>query len=186
MRAKDRAATLYSVGPGGGRTMKQSFASAARPGRPRKPCARRDGHAGRRTAAGRPCAWRGASEASAGGTACAHSTVKCNGRISGAEENLARGLVAEYLSGARVEFVLDPLDIGIGQNREVGTFWEVLPEEAVSVFVEAAENVTDCDPPRCSPAPEIAADRMHFPVPIPARCRETGNGNWEVGALTLV
>ena len=29
----------------------------------------------------------------------AHSTVKCNGRISGAEENLARGLVAEYLSG---------------------------------------------------------------------------------------
>ena len=68
----------------------------------------------------------------------AHSTVKCNGQISGAEENLARGLVAEYLSGARVEFVLDPLDIGIGQNREVGTFWEVLPEEAVSVFVEAA------------------------------------------------
>ena len=67
----------------------------------------------------------------------AHSTVKCNGQISGAEENLARGLVAEYLSGARVEFVLDPLDIGIGQNREVGTFWEVLPEEAVSVFVEA-------------------------------------------------
>ena len=64
--------------------------------------------------------------------------VKCNGEISGAEENLARGLVAEYLSGARVEFVLDPLDIGIGQNREVGTFWEVLPEEAVSVFVEAA------------------------------------------------
>ena len=48
--------------------------------------------------------------------------MKCNGQISGAEENLARGLVAEYLSGARVEFVLDPLDIGIGQNREVGTF----------------------------------------------------------------
>ena len=68
----------------------------------------------------------------------AHSTVKCNRQISGAEENLARGLVAEYLSGARVEYVLDPLDIGIGQNREVGTLWEVLPEEAVSVFVEAA------------------------------------------------
>ena len=66
-------------------------------------------------------------------TSLAHSTVKCNGQISGAEENLARGLVAEYLSGARVEFVLDPLDIGIGQNREVGTFWEVLPEEAVRV-----------------------------------------------------
>ena len=51
----------------------------------------------------------------------AHSTVKCNGQISGAEENLARGLVAEYLSGARVEFVLDPLDIGIGHGavREV-------------------------------------------------------------------
>jgi hypothetical protein len=45
--------------------------------------------------------------------------VKCNEQIFGVEENLARGLVAEYLSGARVEFILDPLDIGIGQNREV-------------------------------------------------------------------
>jgi branched-chain amino acid transport system substrate-binding protein len=78
------------------------------------------------------------SQASRAWDSSAHSTVKCNGQISGAEENLARGLVAEYLSGARVKFVLDPLDIGIGQNREVGTFWEVLPEEAVSVFVEAA------------------------------------------------
>jgi hypothetical protein len=49
----------------------------------------------------------------------AHSTVKCNGQIFGVEENLARGLVAENLSGARVEFILDPLDIGIGQNSEV-------------------------------------------------------------------
>src|SRR4051812_15345440 len=49
----------------------------------------------------------------------AHSTVKCNGRIFGDGENLARGLVAEYLSGARVKFVLDPLDIGMRQNREV-------------------------------------------------------------------
>ena len=81
---------------------------------------------------------RGSDIAEWGFLSHAHSTVKCNGQISGAEENLARGLVAEYLSGARVEFVLDPLDIGIGQNREVGTFWEVLPEEAVSVFVEAA------------------------------------------------
>jgi uncharacterized protein len=32
----------------------------------------------------------------------AHSTVKCNGQIFGVEENLARGLVAENLSGARV------------------------------------------------------------------------------------
>ncbi len=39
----------------------------------------------------------------------ARSTVKCNGQIFGVEENLARGLVAEYLSGARVEFVPDPL-----------------------------------------------------------------------------
>src|SRR5271166_792590 len=72
------------------------------------------------------------------GAHLAHSTVKCNEQIFGVEENLARGLVAEYLSGARVKFILDPLDIGIGQNREVGTFWEVLPEEAVGVFVEAA------------------------------------------------
>jgi hypothetical protein len=49
----------------------------------------------------------------------AHSTVKCNGQIFGVEENLARGFVAENLSGARVEFILDPLDIGIGQNSEV-------------------------------------------------------------------
>jgi hypothetical protein len=47
-----------------------------------------------------------------------HATVKCNGTISGVEENLVRSSIAEYLSGARVEFILDPLDIGIGQNRE--------------------------------------------------------------------
>jgi len=45
--------------------------------------------------------------------------VKCNGQIFGAEENLARGLVAEYPFGARVEFVLDPLDLGSGKNRKV-------------------------------------------------------------------
>jgi hypothetical protein len=43
----------------------------------------------------------------------AHSPVKCNGEIFGVEENLTRSSVAEYLSGARVEFILDPLDIGI-------------------------------------------------------------------------
>ena len=43
----------------------------------------------------------------------AHSTAKCNGEIFGVEENLTRSSVAEYLSGARVEFILDPLDIGI-------------------------------------------------------------------------
>jgi hypothetical protein len=30
----------------------------------------------------------------------AHSTVKCNGQIVGVDENLTRGSVAEYLSGA--------------------------------------------------------------------------------------
>jgi hypothetical protein len=58
----------------------------------------------------------------------AHSTAKCNGEIFGVEENLTRSSVAEYLSGARVEFVLDPLDIEIRHNREIGTFWEVLSE----------------------------------------------------------
>jgi hypothetical protein len=43
----------------------------------------------------------------------AHSIAKCNGEIFGVEENLTRSSVAEYLSGARVEFILDPLDIGI-------------------------------------------------------------------------
>jgi hypothetical protein len=43
----------------------------------------------------------------------AHSTAKCNGEILGVEENLTRSSVAEYLSGARVEFILDHLDIGI-------------------------------------------------------------------------
>jgi putative ABC transport system substrate-binding protein len=43
----------------------------------------------------------------------AHSTAKCNGESFGVEENLTRSSVAEYLSGARVEFILDPLDIGI-------------------------------------------------------------------------
>jgi hypothetical protein len=43
----------------------------------------------------------------------AHSTAKCNSEIFGVEEHLTRSSVAEYLSGARVEFILDPLDIGI-------------------------------------------------------------------------
>src|ERR1019366_6158199 len=50
--------------------------------------------------------------------------------------NLAWGLVAEYLAGAGVEFVLDPLDVGVRQRREVCAFWEVLPDEAVCVFVD--------------------------------------------------
>jgi hypothetical protein len=45
--------------------------------------------------------------------------VKCNTQFFGVGENLTRGLIAEYLSGTRVEFVLDPLDIGIAQHREV-------------------------------------------------------------------
>jgi hypothetical protein len=45
--------------------------------------------------------------------ALAHSTAKCNGESFGVEENLTRSSVAEYLSGARVEFILDLLDIGI-------------------------------------------------------------------------
>ena len=43
----------------------------------------------------------------------AHSTAKCNGESSGVEENLTRSSVAEYLSRARVEFILNLLDIGI-------------------------------------------------------------------------
>src|SRR5271168_3336619 len=39
--------------------------------------------------------------------------------LSGNQEDLARGLVAEYLSGAGVEFIFDPLDVGVGQRREV-------------------------------------------------------------------
>ena len=49
----------------------------------------------------------------------AHSTAKCNGEIFGVEENLTRSSIAEYLSGTRVEFILDPLDLGIGHNREI-------------------------------------------------------------------
>jgi hypothetical protein len=43
----------------------------------------------------------------------AHSTVKCNTRIFDVEEDLVRGFVSEDLSGAGVEFILDPLDIGM-------------------------------------------------------------------------
>jgi hypothetical protein len=44
---------------------------------------------------------------------CAHSTVKCNTRIFDVVEDLVRGCVSEDLSGAGVEFILDPLDIGM-------------------------------------------------------------------------
>jgi hypothetical protein len=40
-------------------------------------------------------------------------------RDFGVEENLTRSSIAEYLSGTRVEFILDPLDLGIGHNREI-------------------------------------------------------------------
>jgi non-ribosomal peptide synthetase component F len=43
----------------------------------------------------------------------AHSTVKCNTRIFDVEEDLVRGFVSEDLSGAGVELILDPLDIGM-------------------------------------------------------------------------
>jgi len=43
----------------------------------------------------------------------AHSTVKCNTRIFDVEEDLVRGFVSEDLSGAGVEFILDPFDIGM-------------------------------------------------------------------------
>jgi len=43
----------------------------------------------------------------------AHSTVKCNTWIFDVEEDLVRGFVSEDLSGAGVEFILDPLDIGM-------------------------------------------------------------------------
>src|ERR1700674_2336690 len=56
---------------------------------------------------------------SKGRTNLAHSTAKCNTQSLGVGENLARCLIAEYLSRARVEFILDPLDIGIRQHREV-------------------------------------------------------------------
>jgi hypothetical protein len=49
----------------------------------------------------------------------AHSTAKCNGEVFSVEENLARSSIAEYLSGTRVEFILDPLDLGIRHNREI-------------------------------------------------------------------
>jgi hypothetical protein len=55
-------------------------------------------------------------------------TSEVQREIFGVEENLTRSSVAKYLSGARGEFILDPLDIGIGHNREIGTFWEVLSE----------------------------------------------------------
>jgi hypothetical protein len=55
----------------------------------------------------------GRYQSARGSNTLAHSTAKCNGEIFGVEENLARSSVAEYLSGARVEFILDPLDIGI-------------------------------------------------------------------------
>ena len=55
--------------------------------------------------------------------AFAHSTVKCNGQISGAEENLARGLVAEYrgLFDVRSGFG------GLGRSRKSHLMWHISP-----------------------------------------------------------
>ena len=45
--------------------------------------------------------------------------------------------MAERLSGTGVEFVLNSLDVGGDEGREVGAFWEVPAHEAVGVFVQA-------------------------------------------------
>src|SRR5208337_3550662 len=56
---------------------------------------------------------------------------------SGGEEHLAGCFVAERLSGTGVEFVLDPLDLGVSERREVRAFWEVLTQEAVGMLVQS-------------------------------------------------
>src|SRR5690242_17442980 len=53
-------------------------------------------------------------------------------------EFLARGAVAEALSGTVVEFVLDGLEPGGVAGRQVGALGEVLAQQAVGVLVAAA------------------------------------------------
>src|SRR5271165_6941285 len=113
----------------------------------------------------------------------AHSIVKCNEQIFGVEENLARGLVAEYLSGARVEFVLDPLDIGIGQNREVGTFWEVLPERFRPLYFvrcrcPKGRGQTQLSPQKDTRLPNPSRDFLQRQKS--ARCTSLLNGRKEI------
>jgi hypothetical protein len=58
--------------------------------------------------------------------------------------------------------------------------------DGVEIERPGRENAPQGRTRECDQSPEIAADRMHFPIPVPARCREPGNGNWEVGALTAL
>jgi antigen flippase len=76
--------------------------------------------------------------------------VKCNGQIFGVEENLARGLVAEYLSGARVEFVLDPL--GLKSSEQV-------KHQHMSSELRDAEVLAP--PPEVAPAVDLPAAEQH-------------------------
>ena len=49
-----------------------------------------------------------------------------------------RGFVAEDFSGARVEQMRGPVNLGFGDAIEALAFRKILPEQAVGVLVEAA------------------------------------------------
>src|SRR5271154_6699227 len=68
----------------------------------------------------------------------AHSTVKCNRRVKrqSGRPRAGFGSRVSFGGGSWLNFV--PLDGGVGQRREVCSLWEVLSDEAISVFVEAA------------------------------------------------
>ena len=63
------------------------------------------------------------------------STRKCNRRI---EEYFKRGLEVKALSGAMIEFIGHGNGARFCDRREITSFWEVLTDQAIGVFVGAA------------------------------------------------
>src|SRR5215831_15863834 len=71
------------------------------------------------------------------------STLKCNtlrGSIGlhRSEVNLFRSTEAEFLAWTGVEKIGYFIEVGLRVTRQVGSFWKILPDEAVGVFVRAA------------------------------------------------
>ena len=49
-----------------------------------------------------------------------------------------RGFVSEDFSGPRIEQICGPVNVSPGDAIEALVFWEVLADQSVGVFVEAA------------------------------------------------
>ena len=73
------------------------------------------------------------------------STGRCNTSL----ESIHRGFISQYLSGPLIQLLRNPVELGLRMCREIRALREVLPQQAVRIFVGAplpgALRVTEID-----------------------------------------